>query len=240
MTYNADNSKFDQISMEIVPLLLTAAPWDSAEPGCRAWQLTEYSPAALALADATPGQQSILVAPTADPRALHQHGFRGAGTRLEAVVTRGQLRQLKPLDGHNMSVAAKIVSIDRRFDLDAALALCRDAFPLDAAGATPRYEHWLRKLAAAGQVYGLFAEGRLAGFIGYSGGALVLQAVAPAFRGRGLAKYWWRQAIAELLGAGHASVSSMIPAANMAALNLYATQGFSFRQPQDLYHRIVK
>ena len=229
--------------------LLRPAPWDQAAFGLPAWELTEYSAEALAAADATPGHQTIKVDPLADKRALHERGFYYTDTLLETVATREQLRPLKPLDGHNMSVAARIVSISREFDLDAALAICHGAFAhgrfhrdfqIGADGANLRYDNWLRQLAAAGQVYGLFAEGQLAGFIGYSGNTLVLHAVAPAFRGRGLAKYWWRQVISELFAAGHASVASSISASNMAVLNLYATQGFSFKHPQDIYHRIVK
>jgi ribosomal protein S18 acetylase RimI-like enzyme len=232
-----------------VTTLLKAAPWDQAAFGMPAWELSEYSEAALAAADASPGHQTIKVDPLADKRALHARGFYYTDTLLETFAVRAQLRALKPLDGHNMSVAAKIVDIGRDFELDAALAICHGAFAhgrfhrdfqLDPAGANLRYDNWLRQLAAAGQVYGLFAEGQLAGFIGYSGNALVLHAVAPAFRGRGLAKYWWRQVIVELFNAGHASVTSSISAANMAVLNLYATQGFSFKNPQDIYHRIVK
>ena len=229
--------------------LLKAAPWDQAAFGFAAWELSEYSEAALDAADATPGHQTIKVDPLADKRALHERGFYYTDTLLETVGRREQLRPLKPLDGHNMSTAAKIVGIGRDFALDAALAICHGAFAhgrfhrdfqIDPAGATLRYDNWLRQLAAAGQVYGLFAEGALAGFIGYSGNALVLHAVAPAFRGRGLAKYWWRQVIVELMNGGHETVTSSISAGNMAVLNLYATQGFSFKNPQDIYHRIVK
>jgi ribosomal protein S18 acetylase RimI-like enzyme len=229
--------------------LLKAAPWDQAAFGMPAWELTEYSTAALDAADATPGHQTIKLDPLADKRALHERGFYYTDTLLETVAGREQLRPLKPLDGHNMSTAARIVAIGREFELDAALAICHGAFAhgrfhrdfqIDPAGATLRYDNWLRQLAAAGQVYGLFAEGALAGFIGYHGNALVLHAVAPAYRGRGLAKYWWRQVIVELFNAGHPTVTSSISAGNMAVLNLYATQGFSFRHPQDIYHRIVK
>jgi len=207
--------------------------------GVAAWEPSAYSAAALAAAEAVPGPRRFRVDPGTDTRALRERGFHHVDTLLEAVATREQLRPLKPLDGHNMSTAAKIVDIGRGFDLDAALALCRDAvaddrlrrdLPDAAAGE-------LRRLAAAGQVYGLFAEGALAGFIGHAGNALTLQALAPAFRGRGLAKYWWRQVIVALFNDGHQSVVSAVSAGNPAALNLYATQGFSFRRPQDIYQR---
>ena len=229
--------------------LLTPAPWDVAALGMPAWELRDASDAALRLADATPGHQTIKLDPLADKRALHRHGFYYADTLLETVGTRAQLRPLKPLDGHNMSSAARIVDIRRDFDLEQAVAICHGAFAhgrfhrdfqVDPASADRRYDNWLRQLAAAGQVYGLTAEGTLAGFIAYQGNALLLHAVAPAWRGRGLAKYWWRQVILELLNSGHQSVTSSISAGNMAVLNLYASQGFSFRHPQDIYHRIVK
>lgn len=232
-----------------MPDLLKPAPWDQAALGLPAWELREYSAAALDAADATPGHQSIKVDPLADKRALHERGFYYADTLLETRATRDRLRALKPVDGHDMSVAAKLVSISRDFDLDAALAICHGAFAhgrfhrdfqVDAGAANLRYDNWLRQLAAAGHVYGLFAGHELAGFIGYSGNSLVLHAVAPAHRGRGLAKYWWRQVICELFAAGHPTVTSSISAGNMAVLNLYATQGFSFHHPQDIYHRIVK
>ena len=229
--------------------LLRASPWDEAAFGLPAWELTEYSAAALRQADATPGHQSIKVDPLADKALLHAHRFHYADTLLATHATRDRLRPLKPLDGRDTSAAARVVGVSRAFDPDAALAICHGAFAhgrfqrdftLAPALAARRYDNWLRQLIDAGQVYGLFAEGQLGGFIGTSGNALVLHAVAPAMRGRGLAKYWWRQVIVQLFDAGHAEVVSSISAANMAVLNLYATQGFSFRAPQDIYHRLVK
>ncbi len=229
--------------------LLTAAPWDVAALGMPAWEIRACSEAALRQADATPGHQTIKVDPLADKRALHERGFYYTDTLLETAGTRAQLRPLKPLDGHNMSTAAKIVGISRDFDLEQAVAICHGAFAhgrfhrdfqVDPAGADLRYDNWLRQLAGAGQVHGLLAGGALAGFIAYDGNALLLHAVAPAWRGRGLAKYWWRQVILELLNNGHDTVTSSISAGNMAVLNLYAGQGFTFRHPQDIYHRIVK
>ena len=220
--------------------LLMPAPWDQAAFGMPAWELREYSAAALALADATPGLQTIKVDPLADKRALHEHGFYYTDTLLETAAVAAQLR---PLD------IPSHVAISRGFDHDAALAICHGAFvhgrfhrdfQIDAAGANLRYDNWLRQLIAAGQVYGLFAGGTLAGFIGYSGDMLVLHAVAPAFRGQGLSKYWWRLAIDALLAEGRTQITSSISAANLAVLNLYASLGFSFRHPLDIYHRIVK
>jgi len=54
-----------------------------------------------------------------------------------------------------------------------------------------------------------------------------------------LAKYWWHATCCELFGAGHLEVTSSISAINMAVLNLYASLNFSFRNPLDVYHRLV-
>jgi ribosomal protein S18 acetylase RimI-like enzyme len=220
---------------------LNSAPWDVAALGYPAWELTAYSAAALAAADAVPGHQTIKLDPLSDKGLLHRHGFYYADTLLETAATRAQLRRLPP--------APAGVTISREFDLDALLAICHGAFAhgrfhrdfqVDPAAAALRYDNWLRQLAAAGQVQALQADGQLAGFIGHHGGSLVLHAVAPAFRGRGLAKYWWHAVIETLFDGGAERVTSSISAANMAVLNLYASLGFSFRHPQDIYHRIVK
>ena len=102
-----------------------------------------------------------------------------------------------------------------------------------------RYDNWLRQLLAAHTVYGLYWQGALAGFIGFSGSGLVLHAVAEAFRGRGLAKYWWSLVVQSLFEQGHAQVSSSISASNVAVMNLYSSLGFSYNHPQDIYHRLV-
>jgi len=220
--------------------LLTPAPWDQAALGYPAWELRAYSAAALAQADATPGHQSIKVDPLADKGLLHAHGFYYADTLLETQATPARL--------HPLAVPAGL-AISRQFDQDAALAICHGAFAhgrfhrdfqVEPAAATLRYDNWLRQLIAAGQVYGLFAGGQLGGFIGYSGEMLVLHAIAPSHRGQGLAKYWWRLVIDALLAEGRSQVTSSISAANLAVLNLYASLGFAFRHPQDIYHRIVK
>lgn len=225
---------------------LSPAPWDVASLGMPAWELREYSTSALELADTVMGHQTIKVDPLADKRALHERGFYYTDTLLETVGTRERLRGIEHAGGE---VAAAHAAVSRDYDIAQAVAICHGAFAhgrfhrdfqVDPASADLRYDNWLRQLAASGQVYGLFANDELAGFIAYSGNALQLHAVAPAWRGRGLAKYWWRDVIVELFDAGHATVTSSISAANMAVVNLYARQGFSFQHPQDVYHRIIK
>ena len=79
----------------------------------------------------------------------------------------------------------------------------------------------------------------MAGFIGHDSSKLVLHAVAQQYRGKGYSKYWWSAVCSEILAAGHDEVKSSISAGNPAAVNLYASLGFSFRNSQDIYHRLV-
>lgn len=230
--------------MSANPPLLTPAPWDVAALGMPAWEIRHYSPAALQLAQDTPGHHTIKVDPLTDKRALHDGGFYYTDTLLETVGTRARVRA--PGNGVPAAVAARI---SHDFDLEQAVAICHGAFVhgrfhrdflVDPAAADQRYDQWLRQLASSGQVYGLFAGDALAGFLACQDNALLLHAVAPAWRGRGLAKYWWHQVISALLDSGHDRVTSSISASNMAVLNLYASLGFSFDHPQDVYHRIVQ
>jgi predicted dehydrogenase len=103
-----------------------------------------------------------------------------------------------------------------------------------------RYENWLRTLHAAGKVYGLTWEGGLAGFIAHEGGKLVLHALGGGHRGRGIARHLWSAVCADLVRNGASELSSSISIANTAALNLYASLGFRFRNPVDIYHRVIR
>jgi predicted GNAT family acetyltransferase len=78
----------------------------------------------------------------------------------------------------------------------------------------------------------------LAGFIGYRANSLVLHPLEEQHRGKGLAKFWWSKVCAELLVAGYKEVTNIIIASNLAVVNIYASLGFSFSRPQDIYHRM--
>ena len=218
--------------------LLKPTPWDTAAFGLPTWELLEYSAAAIQQAAQTVGHHTVKVDPLADKRLLHEYGFYYCDTLVEPFCSAARLRSVQ----HANATIRK--------DVDAAevLDICHGAFVhgrfhrdfnLPKTDADRRYDNWLRQLLEVRQVYGLFWQGMLAGFIGYDGNKLVLHAVARQYRGRGLSKYWWSAVCAELLASGHDEVMSSISAGNSAALNLYAALGFSFRNPQDIYHRLV-
>lgn len=217
--------------------LIKATPWDTAAFGIPTWELAEYSEAALRQAGQTTGHHTIRVDPLADKRLLHDYHFYYCDTLLEPRCDAVRLRQVQHSDA----------TISKDIDAERALAISHGAFAhgrfhrdfnLPRIAADLRYDNWLKQLLEARQVYGLYWQGKLAGFIGYSADSLVLHAVAEQYRGKGLSKYWWSAVCRELL-AGHDEVHSSISATNLAVLNLYASMGFSFNEPKDLYHRLV-
>ena len=218
--------------------LIERTPWDSAALGHDAFELAAASAAAVAQVRA-PGHYTVRVDPLADARILHEHGFYYCDTLIEPHCAAGQM----------VRFAHEAAGCDRSPALDPLLAICRGAFRhgrfhrdfnVERRVADLRYETWLGTLHAAGKVYGLEWEGATAGFIACEGGKLVLHALGEQHRGRGIAKYLWSAVCADLVRAGARELTSSVSAANAAALSLYATLGFRFRNPTDVYHRVIR
>jgi len=219
--------------------LIKHTPWDTAAFGINTWELLEYSEAALQQAAQTTGHHTLKVDPLADKRLLHEYGFYYCDTLIEPHCNAARLRKLQ----HTDATISRVVSAEQ------ALSICHGAFAhgrfhrdfmLSRDSADLRYDNWLKQLLETGQVYGLYWQGALAGFIAYSGNNLVLHALAVQHRGQGRAKYWWSAVCGELLALGHEEVKSSISAGNLAVLNLYVSLGFSFNHPQDIYHRMTQ
>ena len=217
--------------------LIERAPWDCAALGQDAFDLANAGPEAMAQVSA-PGHYTVKVDPLESKQLLHRNGFYYCDTLIEPYCAPERLR----LQMHDAA----------RFDplpaLEPLLAICRGAFRhgrfhrdfnVERRRADLRYENWLRTLHAQGKVYGLTWEGEIAGFIAHEAGKLVLHALGEKHRGRGFAKYLWSAVCADLVSQGAGEITSSISAANVAALNLYATLGFRFRKPLDVYHRVI-
>jgi Acetyltransferase (GNAT) domain len=218
--------------------LIKPTPWDTAAFGMPTWELTEYSESALQQASQTIGHHTIKVDPLADKSLLQNYGFYYCDTLIEPHCNEKRLRVVQHSDA----------SISKEIDAAQALNICQDAFShgrfhrdfnLPKSASDLRYDNWLKQLLEAHQVYGLYWQSTLAGFIGHSGNNLALHAVSEAQRGKGLSKYWWSAVCADLLATGHDEVKSSISASNLAVLNLYASLGFYFSHPQDIYHRVT-
>jgi len=213
-------------------------PWDSAALGCEAYEISSAAPEVLAQARAA-GLYTVRVNPLADKRTLHEHGFYYCDTLIEPYCAAHDFKpQPHPAAGMGRDPA-----------LEPLLAICRGAFQhgrfhrdfnIARARADLRYENWLKALHAAGKVYGLSWEDELAGFIAHEGGKLVLHALGAKHRSRGLARYLWSAVCADLARHGAPELTSSISATNLAALNLYVSLGFRFRNPVDVYHRMIR
>lgn len=218
--------------------LIRATSWDEVAFGMPTWDLLEYSVTSLQQATNTSGHQTIKVDPLANKQLLHEYGFYYCDTLIVPSCRAGRLRAVHHSDA----------TISQTIDADYALEIFHGSFihgrfhrdfNLPNAAADQRYDNWLKQLLDKRQVYGLYWQGDLAGFIGYHENSLVLHAVAEKYRGKGLSKYWWSMVCIELLANGYDEVKSSISSANLAVLNLYASLGFSFSSPQDVYHRLV-
>ena len=218
--------------------LIKRTPWDSAALGCDAFELADSGAEALAQVRA-PGHYTVRVEPLVSKEDLHRNGFYYCDTLVEPYCATGQLK----LHPHPAA------GFERRPPLEPLLAVCRVAFRHDRFHrdfnverrlADLRYENWLRALHGASKVYGLTWEGETAGFIAHEEGKLVLHALGERHSGRGIAKHLWSAVCGDLAGNGAAELSSSISAANTPALSLYASLGFRFRNPVDVYHRVIR
>lgn len=223
--------------MSQVPII-RSTPWDTEAFGIPAWELLEYSEAALQITLRTKGHFTLKVDPLEDKGLLHEYGFYYCDTLIEPTCSATQLRPARHPDA----------VVSREVNAEQAKMICHGAFThgrfhrdfkLSRTAANQRYDIWLDQLLEAQQVFGLYWQGSLAGFIGYRDDSLVLHAVAEAYRGKGLAKYWWSAASLEILASGNTLVKSSISVTNLAVLNLYASLGFRFNSPVDAYHLMV-
>lgn len=113
-------------------------------------------------------------------------------------------------------------------------------FNLDRKQADLRYSSWLSQLFNNEQVWGLMYEKDLAGFWGFSQEKILLHALKPYYRGKGMAKYFWSAACQKMFDLGYSEIISSISASNMPVHNLYISLGFKFKNPQDVYHLLIE
>lgn len=215
-------------------ILIRPTPWDARALDIPTWELLEYSEEALRQATLKHGHYTVKVNPLADKSLLHYYGFYYCDTLIEPNCEGGRLRTIR----HPSATLSK------DFELRAVLEICDGAFMhgrfhrdfnIGSENADSRYVRWLTDLAEINQVYGLFWDDVLAGFIGYDKNSLVLHAVSDTHKGKGYSKYWWSLVCSDLIGEGCDEIKSSISATNLSALNLYSSLGFSFRSPLDIY-----
>lgn len=219
--------------------LIEAVPWDARALGAQAFEVKRITPEAMALAARQPGHYTAKVDPLSCKRLLHESGFYYCDTLIEPQCERGQMVE-HPHRG---------IEVSNALALEPLMALCHGAFSYDRfhrdfnvtpQAADARYDNWLAQMHAAGQVHGISLDGELVAFIALVGPRMVLHAVAAPHRGTGIARYLWSAACRHFFeGHGLHRLESSVSAANLAVVNLYASLGFRFRNPTDVYHRRV-
>jgi L-amino acid N-acyltransferase YncA len=218
--------------------LLKTTPWDAKTFGLPTYELQEYSANALKECLRMPGHYTLKVDPLEDKALLQQFNFYYCDTLLEPCCSKKRLRIVDHPD----------LSVSKTGDLNKIMLICDGAFKygrfhrdmnMPIMLANTRYCNWLKEMAQENSVYGLYIKEELAGFIAYQSNCLVLHAVSEKYQGKGLSKFWWSMVCADLLSQGNETIKSSISASNLAALNLYASLGFSFRNTFDVYHRVV-
>lgn len=213
-------------------------PWDSLTFGIHSYEVLEYSAEALQQCLDNGGHYSLKVDPLADKKLLFEYGFYYCDTLLEPFCTENNLRIYEHTD----------TTISKLFDKNDLIEICNGVFEygryhrdfnLPKLCSNIRYNKWLEQLIDENNVYGLYWQGELAGFIGHQSNKLVLHALCEKFRGQGLSKYWWSLVCQELFANGNETLQSSISATNLAVLNLYSSLGFSFKNAKDIYHCLV-
>jgi len=212
-------------------------PWDSRAFGVDTYEILKVSEEVLDKIQTVPGHFTVKVDPLSSKQLLHEHGFYYSDTLIEPYCSRERF----------VFHAHDSVSISAVAGIEELLDICHGAFEhgryhrdfnIKKEMADLRYDNWLRDLHASGNCLALHYEGALAGFFGINKGKIVLHALAEKFKGKGLAKYFWSIACKKLFEKGYEELSSSVSACNVAVLNLYASLGFKFRNPCDIYHRM--
>jgi GNAT superfamily N-acetyltransferase len=215
------------------------SPWDSVIFDINTYEIADPTPESLDLAARISGHYTVRADPTVSKESLHEFGFYYCDTLIEPYCTAEKF----------IAFEAPIVGISQNIELEPLLAICHGAFThgrfhrdfkLPRDGADRRYDDWLRQLHYSGKVYGLLFHGELVGFIAVDGNRLVLHAITRSLRGRGLAKLLWTPVCRTLFKNGCNELVSSVSATNLAVVNLYASLGFRFRNPVDLYHRLTQ
>ncbi len=221
--------------MTILSEHLTETPWDARVFGVPTFEIRDLSPEVFEGLKDMKGHFTVKVDPLASKKILHEYGFYYCDTLIEPYCTP---ERFVPFED-------EAVRVSTATDIGDLIALSHGTFvhgrfqrdfSIGKELADLRYDNWLKDLHSSGNVLGLMYRNELAGFFALAGNKAVLHAVVEKYRGRGLAKYLWSAACKEMFSKGHSEITSSISASNMPALNLYASLGFRFRNPLDVYH----
>lgn len=221
------------------PIHFNHNPSDSILFGMNAYDVPELSSAALTEMSIFPGHYTYKANPLACKQQLYENDFYYCDTLVEPSCI---VENLRYFDN-------ELANIGELAPLNELHAICANAFNygrfhrdfnVENAMAEQRYQKWLANLYNDKSIYTLYYANELAGFVGYTNNKLVLHTLDSKYRGKGLAKYFWSKVCKDLYKKGYHEITSSVSAANLAAVNLYASLGFKFKNAVDVYHRVIK
>lgn len=217
--------------------MIFKTPWDTNALGVDCYEISNSGEVDLKNLGA-PGHYTVKVDPLSDKSNLHKSGFYYCDT---LVTTFSSQRTFKPYQNSKVSIAnnCSVESIAEICIMAFQHGRFHRDFNVTLSAAEQRYEAWATSLVDAGCVTGLIFEDKLVGFIASQGAHLVLHAIKSEWRGRGLSKYLWTPVCENLYKSGASEVTSSISASNIPILNLYSRLGFGFKDPLDVYHKVV-
>lgn len=216
---------------------LIITPWDSKVFGIDTFEIKHVSEEILNQVLKIPGHFTVKVDPLSSKKLLHDYCFYYCDTLIEPYCSAERFIFYE----HDKISISKNIVVDDLINISHGAfthgRFHRD-FNLDKQLSDVRYDNWLRELNDKGNCFGLIYEEEVAGFLGVNENKIVLHALSNKYKGKGLAKYFWSIACKELFDFGFTEIESSISAANIPVLNLYASLGFRFRNPCDIYHKL--
>ncbi len=213
-------------------------PWDSLVLGVNTYEIMKLSKNILEDALMFHGHFTIKVRPGIGTKLLYEYGFYYCDTLIQPYCTPDNFKYFsnkKAGISYDLRIS-DILSISR----EAFYGRFHRDFNIERKVADARYDAWLTHLYKENNVFGLLFNGKLTGFFAFSENRILLHALSQRYRGKGLGKYLWSVACKELFSKRYKEITSSISASNMPILNLYASLGFKFRNPVDVYHKLVK
>ncbi len=218
--------------------LFKKIPWDTQALKTPVFEITSYDSQTLQKASEKPGHYVLKIPPLTSKKLCLQHAFYYCDTLITPFCKKSNFKAFDHKD----------VSLKKTFPLKEALRIATKEFSYDhfhrdfnvsKSATDQRYHAWLKKLHQQRKVLGLFVKKDFAGFFAYEKNTILLHALGKKFRGKKLAKYFWSAACEKIFQEGRKCLESSISTSNIPALNLYASLGFKFRDPVDIYHKVT-
>lgn len=220
---------------------IVETPWDSRAFGIDTFEIIIPSEEVFKLIFNAykAGHYTVKVDPLFSKKLLHDYGFYYCDTLVELYCTPNNFIYFKK-EGINVSNSPCISDLINICNGAFAHGRFHRDFNIDKNLADTRYNLWLKDLYESRSVLALMYYEKIAGFWGFSNNKILLHALSEEYRDRGMAKYFWSFACRELFSNGHSELTSSISMSNIRALNLYASLGFKFKNPRDVYHILLK